>query len=360
MILITTLIVAVLPFTGAGLSAAFGAVATAAMLLGSWIAFSRYGFLLDPVFPMLTGAAIFLLTTLLLYAVTEREKRFVRGAFQRYLAPDLLKKLEEHPETLRLGGEIREMTLMFMDVRGFTPISERLQPEELVNFLNKLLSPLSEAILAREGAIDKYIGDSIMAFWNAPLAVEDHPIKAARAALEMIEIVGKLNAADQFGFHKPEIGLGNVQIGIGLNTGLGCVGNMGSASRFDYSVVGDTVNVAARIESSCKAIGWPILLSETTAEHCAGLAFLEAGEIALKGKSRPAKLFALIGDEKLAETPDWKTLLIRHAQLMKAIRAGRRANFSGLKRDCLAIAPPGLEHFYGQLTDRAGELAAAE
>ena len=360
MILITTLIVAILPFTGAGLSAAFGAVGTAAMLVGSWIAFSRYGLLLDPVFPMVTGAAIFLLTTLLLYAVTEREKRFVRGAFQRYLAPDLLKKLEEHPEMLQLGGEIREMTLMFMDVRGFTPISERLKPEELVKFLNKLLSPLSEAILRKEGAIDKYIGDSIMAFWNAPLDVEDHPIKAARAALEMIEIVGTLNKADHFGFQKPEIGLGDVQIGIGLNTGLGCVGNMGSASRFDYSVVGDTVNVAARIESSCKAIGWPILLSETTATHCAGLAYLEAGEIGLKGKSRPAKLFALVGDEKLAETADWKTLLVRHAQLMKAIRTGRRANFAGLKRDCLAIAPPGLQVFYDQLTDRAGELAAAE
>ncbi|HSO48068.1 MAG TPA: adenylate/guanylate cyclase domain-containing protein, partial [Rhizobiaceae bacterium] len=274
MLVISLLIIAILPFAGPLVSAAFGALSSVAVLAGSWFAFDQYGILLDPLFPMLTGTAIFLTTTILLFAFTEREKRFVRGAFQRYLAPDLLLKLERNPDSLKLGGEIRQMTLMFMDIRGFTPISEKLSPQELVTFLNKLLSPLSDAILRHEGAIDKYIGDSIMAFWNAPLDVEDHPRKAARAALEMMERLKDLNARDEFGFHRPELGLGDVQIGIGLNSGEGCVGNMGSVNRFDYSVVGDTVNVAARIESTTKPAGWYILLSETTAAGCPDFAIL--------------------------------------------------------------------------------------
>ncbi|MFC6657443.1 CHASE2 domain-containing protein [Roseibium salinum] len=207
---VTLIIAAVLPAAGAYVSAGIGALLSFAVFGGSWVAFSRYGILLDPVFPMMVSGLIFLLTTIIIFAVSERERRFIRGAFQRYLAPDLLKTLEAHPESLKLGGEIREMTLMFMDVRGFTPLSEKLTPEELVSFLNRLLSPLSDAIQRRQGAIDKYIGDSIMAFWNAPLDVADHPVKAARAALEMVEIVKELNRTDAFGFKQAENGVGDV------------------------------------------------------------------------------------------------------------------------------------------------------
>ncbi len=251
MFIASLLLVGIVPFAGAMISGVLGALVAGALIAGSWYAFSAHGLLLDPIFPIATAAVVFLAATIFNFAYSEREKRFVRGAFARYIAPDLLKKLEEHPETLRLGGEIRDMTLMFMDVRGFTPISEKLTPEELVTFLNQLLSPLSEAILAREGAIDKYIGDSIMAFWNAPLDVDDHRRKAVRAALDMIAIVEELNRTDAFGFKAAGKGLDDIQIGIGLNSGDACVGNMGSMSRFNYSVVGDTVNVAARIESSC-------------------------------------------------------------------------------------------------------------
>ncbi|MCB1457421.1 MAG: adenylate/guanylate cyclase domain-containing protein [Nitratireductor sp.] len=349
------LLVAVLPFAGVVWSAMLGLVVATAIAGGSWLAFSRYGLLIDPVYPLATAGLVYLCTTILLFAVTEREKRFVRRAFQRYLAPDLLKKLENNPEALKLGGEIRDMTLMFMDIRGFTPISEKLAPEELVAFLNKLLSPLSEAILAREGAIDKYIGDSIMAFWNAPLDVEDHARKSALAALDMLRIVGELNAQDRFGFHQPEPGLGDVMIGIGLNSGEGCVGNMGSANRFDYSVVGDTVNIAARIESSCKAIGWPLLMSEMTASRCEDFAMLEARAIALKGKSKPVRLFALVGGPELAQTENWKKLLVRHQACLDALSGDSSAKIETLVRDCLAIAPKGLpaalEEFYARLVE---------
>jgi adenylate cyclase len=356
MLLISIVTVAILPFAGALASALFG-IAMAGLVLGaSWYAFAAHGYLIDPLFPMLTGAAIYLLTTILLYAFTEQEKRFVRGAFQRYLAPDLLDKLEKNPESLKLGGEIRNMTLMFMDIRGFTPISERLNPQELVTFLNKLLSPLSEAILRHEGAIDKYIGDSIMAFWNAPLDVEDHPRKAARAALDMMAALKELNERDAFGFHRPEMGLGDVQIGIGLNTGEGCVGNMGSTNRFDYSVIGDTVNVAARIESTTKPAGWFILLSEATAASCPDFAVLKGGSMPLKGKSKPATLYALIGDERLASTSQWRELAGLHDRFLAACEQADAEAAREMSFRCMKTASVDLSAFYDALLQ---QLAAA-
>jgi adenylate cyclase len=362
LLIVTLIIAAILPSTGAVPSAIVGAILSVAVGGGSWIAFDRYALLIDPVFPMLVSGLIFLLTTILMFAFAEREKRFIRGAFQRYLAPDLLRKLEEQPQSLRLGGEIRNMTMMFMDVRGFTPISEKLPPEEVVTFLNRLLSPLSEIIQKREGAIDKYIGDSIMAFWNAPLDVADHPVKAARAALDMIEIVKGLNERDAFGFKAGMVELGEVGIGIGLNSGPGCVGNMGSTSRFNYSVIGDAVNVASRIESSCKQVGWPILLSETTAKACHGMAILEAGSIALKGKAQPAALFALVGDEKLAQTSAWQELEALHTELaVKRTRGCENEEIKHLVKACLAATPVDLTAFYdsfmpsSQFEELAGE-----
>ena len=316
-IVICLLILAVLPFSSALGSAMVGSVLAAIIIATSWFAFSQKGLLIDPVFPTVTAVTLFLLTTVIRFAVTEREKRFVRSAFQHYLAPDLLNQLEQKPESLKLGGEIRDMTLMFMDIRGFTPISEKLDPEELVVFLNKLLSPLSEIILKHEGAIDKYIGDCIMAFWNAPLDVKDHRRKAAKAALEMLKCVKELNDSDTFQFKSGNSGLGAIEIGIGLNSGEGCVGNLGSSQRFDYSVVGDTVNVAARIESSCKKFGWPLLLSLDTAQSCEDFAMLKAGMVSLKGKSEPIALFVLIGDEEFSDSQYFKTLSRLHADLVK-------------------------------------------
>lgn len=349
MFVIGAMILLVLPFLGAVASAAFGLAMMAAVAAGSWFAFSRWGLLIDPLFPAVSGAIIYLMTTILLFAFTEREKRFVRGAFQRYLAPDLLGKLERNPESLKLGGEIRDMTLMFMDIRGFTSISEGLDPQTLVTFLNKLLSPLTDAIQAHEGAIDKYIGDSIMAFWNAPLDVADHPRKAARAALDMMRALRELNARDEFGFHKPEIGLGDVQIGIGLNSGPGCVGNMGSSTRFDYSVIGDTVNVAARIESTTKPAGWPILLSETTAAACPDFAILRGGAMPLKGKSKPATLYALIGNETVAATPQWRELARLHQEFLEALDAGQDHRIEPAMRACLQASDLDLAAFYAAL-----------
>ena len=318
MIGVTALIVAILPLVGALTSALIGLLFGTLIAATSWFAFSWYGLLLDPVFPLLTGAAIYMLATALLFAFTENEKRFVRSAFKRYLAPDLLRKLEKSHEALKLGGEVRNLSIMFMDIRGFTPISEKLSPEELVAFLNKLLSPLSNIILEHEGAIDKYIGDSIMAFWNAPLDVEDHPKKATIAALKMLKAMEKMNAEDAFGFRSAGLDIGDIKIGIGICTGDGCVGNMGSEVRFDYSVIGDTVNVASRIESSCKTVGWPLLVSGSTASACKGMALLEAGSIPLKGKSKPERLFAVIGGADTLDSEEFHKVEGLHKAMISA------------------------------------------
>ena len=156
-----------------------------------------------------------------------------------------------------------------------------------------------------------------MAFWNAPLDVKDHRRKAAKAALEMLKCVKELNDSDTFQFKSGNSGLGAIEIGIGLNSGEGCVGNLGSSQRFDYSVVGDTVNVAARIESSCKKFGWPLLLSLDTAQSCEDFAMLKAGMVSLKGKSEPIALFVLIGDEEFSDSQYFKTLSRLHADLVK-------------------------------------------
>ncbi|MBD2748151.1 CHASE2 domain-containing protein [Microvirga sp. BT688] len=335
-----------------------GAIAT--LLAGAWLAFLKEGLLLDPIYPSLSALLAYFAITALLYLTTDREKRFVRRAFSHYLAPELLQTLEASPDQLRLGGEIRPMTILFMDVRDFTPISERLSPEALIRFLNTLFSPLTEVIQAHKGVVDKYIGDSIMAFWNAPVSVPDHAALACTAALNMQAIVEELNATDAFGLRsngQPEL---IVQIGIGLNTGEACVGNMGSAHRFNYSVVGDTVNVAARIESSCKGAGVPILISEQTARAAPGFAVLEAGLVPLKGKSQPMKLFALVGDEAHAQTSGFQELARAHASLIAAIDARDAKEALQALVSCQLLAGPGLSAFYRKFLDRVRHLGPDE
>jgi len=346
---VTALIIILLvPFMGPAMAAMLGASIVAAVAAISWYAFSRHGLLLDPVFPMAGGLLIYSLTTLMVYASTEREKRYIRNAFGHYLAPDLVARLEAAPDSLRLGGEVRDMTLMFLDIRGFTQISERLTPEELVSFLNALLSPLSEIIQEHEGAIDKYIGDSIMAFWNAPLDVDDHPLKACRAALALIEKVEELNARDSFGFKSKD--LPPVAIGVGISTGDGCVGNMGSSRRFDYSVVGDTVNIAARLESATKEVGWPILVSRETHDRSMQLAFLHAGRLNLKGKTGAQEVFALAGDSETASSQEFVRLREAQDQMWQAIENGNTEEAHQLGEACSRLAPGRFQAFLQRLS----------
>jgi adenylate cyclase len=358
--LVGILMIIALPAVGSIGTGLIGAGAAAAMIGGSYYFFLKEGLLIDPIYPSFAIFMIFAATTALLYFLTEREKRFVRQAFSQYLSPDLVTQLEKSPEQLVLGGEMRPMTILFMDIRGFTPISEQLTPTELVSFLNTLLSPLSDAIQAEQGTIDKYIGDSIMAFWNAPLMIEAHASHACRAALEMLATVDRLNDEDAFGFKARNLKTQTVQIGIGLNSGDACVGNMGSDKRFNYSVIGDAVNVASRIESSCKAVGAELLVSDETRSEAPEFAYLEAGEIALKGKSEAVRLFALVGSEKLRISEGFRKLSRLHGDLMEALHNGEPKKAERLVIDCRSAAPGHLQPFYDRFAERIAALEAAK
>lgn len=341
------LIITILPFWGAIFSALFGGILAVVIIAGSWLAFSRYGLLIDPVFPTIFSFLLYAFLTAMLFAFAEKEKRFVRNAFQHYIAPELLGKLEQSPDALKLGGEIKELSLMFMDIRGFTAISEKLNPQELVSFLNKLLSPLSKVIQQNDGAIDKYIGDSIMAFWNAPLDVERHAEKSCVSALQMLSSLDDMNHKDAFGFEQN--GLDKVEIGIGINLGDGCVGNMGSASRFDYSVIGDTVNIAARLESESKNVGWPILVSKTTMLACPNFAFLDAGKLWLKGKSEKQNVYALLGDEAFLKSDTFKDLVEKHKNLVDAISSKNASNIKKFRKKSLEGTDVKFHKFFNNL-----------
>jgi adenylate cyclase len=349
--LLTGLLIAL----GAHYAALAGGLIIAAALGLSWFAFSKAGLLLDPVYPSLGAVATYLAVVGMLYVTADREKKFVRRAFGQYVAPELLHRLEQAPQSMRLGGETKEITIMFMDVRDFTPISEGLSAVELVDFMNELLSALTEAIQSELGTIDKYIGDSIMAFWNAPLDIADHPLRACRAALKMRQALAELNGNDAFGLR--DRGLSQVKIGIGLHTGEACVGNMGSQRRFNYTAMGDVVNTTARIESSCKAAGMDILISEEIARAVPGFAFLEAGAMGLKGKSQPIKLLGLVGDEEKAASPEFVELSRRHAELLAAIIEGRAADASHALTHCRALGGALLTNFYNRFEEQIAEIS---
>lgn len=352
--LLTWLLIAL----GAQYAALAGGLIIAASLALSWFAFSQQGVLLDPIYPSIGAAATYLAVVGLLYVTTDREKKFVRRAFGQYVAPELLHKLEQAPQSMQLGGETKQITIMFMDVRDFTPISEGLTAVELVEFMNALLSALTDAIQSELGTIDKYIGDSIMAFWNAPLDIADHPRRACLAALKMREVLANLNSNDAFGFRDRD--LSAVKIGIGLHTGEACVGNMGSLRRFNYTAMGDVVNTSARIESSCKAVGMDIVVSEEIVRAVPGLAFLEAGAMPLKGKARPLKLFGLLGDEARAASPEFVELSQRHAALLAAIVEGRTGDASKILAHCRALGGTLMTNFYNRFDEKITEIASGE
>lgn len=294
----------------------------AGAFLGSATAYVDHSLLLDPFYPSLSVFVIFIVSTLLTYLRVESEKKQVRSAFGMYVSPDVMKDIERHPEKLKLGGENKELTVMFTDIRSFTTISEGLTPEDLILLMNEFLTAMSDIVLEHEGTIDKYMGDAMMAFWNAPRDVEDHERQACLAALKMHEALDPINKAlrDKAG----EDGKAPVllQAGIGINTGLCAVGNMGSKQRFAYSTLGDSVNLASRLEGQTKNYGVNILIGEDTYARVSGMAVLEMDLIRVKGKTKPVRVYALLGDETFAKDIEFKSLKSVHDEMIAAYQQG--------------------------------------
>jgi adenylate cyclase len=268
-------------------AAAAGALGVLVLLdIAAYLAFARGGMWFAAALPNLELLLVFTLLAVWRYALLDRDLRMVRGAFQRYLSPEMVARLAEAPEKLRLGGELREISVLFCDVRGFTGLSEQLDPEALTRIINGFLGPMSEIVLEHGGTVDKYIGDCVMAFWNAPVDQPDHAERACRAALAM------QRALSELGRDLPE-GAGPLAAGIGINTGPCLVGNFGSRRRFDYSALGDAVNVAARLQELTRSYDAAILVGPETAARVPSLGPRAIDSIQLRGRARPLEIYAL-------------------------------------------------------------------
>jgi adenylate cyclase len=227
------------------------------------------------------------------------------------MSPALVEQLAQSPEKLVLGGEERELTIMFSDVRGFTTISETYKndPQGLTALMNRFLTPLTNAILARKGYIDKYMGDAIMAFWNAPLDDKEHELNACEAAVGMLERIDELNEVREQEAKETGHAFIPINVGIGLNTGICTVGNMGSDIKFNYSVLGDSVNLASRLEGQSKEYGFPIIVGSKTALAAKDkFAILELDFIMVKGKKEPEVIYAIAGRQDTANSGRFQRL----------------------------------------------------
>jgi len=297
-----------------------GALLTA-LLLAGYVAFALWmfrseGLWLNLVYPSLLITLLFATATLVSYFFTFSEKRYLKLAFQHYVPPAVVEDLVSDAGALRLGGEKRELTVLFSDIRGFTTLSEGMQPEELVKLMNEYFTVMTEQVFAQRGSLDKYIGDAIMAVYGAPVAEDEHPLQACRSALAMLRSLDGLLEK-----WRPK-GLPAIGIGVGINTGPMIVGNMGSATRFNYTVVGDAVNLASRIESLNKNYGTSILISEYTYERVKGEFpdVREVDSVKVRGREQAVRLYELFVPGKYAA--DW---LEEYREAYATLRRGDQA-----------------------------------
>ncbi len=277
----------------------------------SFYAFSQWRILIDPTFPVGSIIALFIMMATANYMREERQRQQIRGAFGQYLSPDLVDQIIEDPERLVLGGETRELSVLFTDIRGFTTLSEAYKndPQGLTRLMNRFLTVLSNAILDRGGTIDKYMGDAVMAFWNAPLDTKNHAEQSCRAALDMIKALEELNKKRIAEHLEKGENVDPIKVGIGVNTGDCVVGNMGSDMRFDYTALADTVNIASRLEGQSKPFGIAVVIGNNTAKEISDkLAVIEIDYIRVKGKLEPERMFGLLGDEELAGDEKFKAI----------------------------------------------------
>ena len=301
----------------------FGAALMPATIVGLFYGsshlFTKHDYLVDWSYPVLTVFIAWSIAAFLRFMEEHKLRMQIKKQFEHYLAPAMVKKLQKNPDLLKLGGDTRELTLLFCDIRGFTPISEQYKtdPQGLTKLINRFLTPMTDIIMINDGTIDKYMGDCIMAFWNAPLDVEDQRKLAIKTSHEMIEHLKKLNAELEAENSLP------INIGIGLNTGDVVVGNMGSNQRFDYSCLGDAVNLASRLEGQSKGYGVGLILGEETARDMDDeFVILELDKIAVKGKTEGVKIFTSLGThEELMGTMNYVMAQRQHEKFIHWYRS---------------------------------------
>jgi adenylate cyclase len=349
-------IIVVAPMLPAAIVLLLGALLIVGLAGMSWYFFVVHNLLIDFTYPLISSWLIYLVLTFVNYFREQQQRQQIRSAFGFYLSPALVEQLAKSPERLVLGGEERRMTILFSDVRGFTTISEHYKddPQGLTRLMNRFLTPLTNAIIERKGTIDKYIGDAIMAFWNAPVDDGEHEANACEAALEMLARAEALNvelkreAEANGGVYMP------LRIGIGLNSGPCVVGNMGSDFRFNYSVLGDTVNLASRLESRTKDYRLSLVIGSRTAEGArARFAVMEIDLIQVKGKKQPETVFTVLGRSEVEDDPRCGQLRELNAGMLAAFRTQRWDDALGLIERCRKVANGfGVDGLYDMYAER--------
>jgi adenylate cyclase len=316
------LLSALLAFTGPLAGALAGFLVLGATIVGNYYFFFLNHKLIGVVYPLTTVLVVFMTVTLFNYFFEGRERKFIHGAFGRYVSPQVVSELVKSPEKLTLTGEQKELTVLFSDIRGFTTISERMDSEQLGRFMNEYLTAMSTIVMAEKGMVDKFIGDAIMAIWGAPLPNEAHAACAVRASLRMLARLRELQPAWQ------ARGLPPIEVGLGLNTGTMSVGNFGSEGRFDYTVIGDNVNLASRLEGSTKLYGTSIIISGFTRAALPEEFFCRfVDKVRVKGKNEPVNIY-----EPLLEGSPPADLREETARFEEAVALYQAREFAAARR----------------------------
>jgi adenylate cyclase len=267
-----------------------------AMWHGSVLLYEEQRYFLSPMYSYITLALTFTTLTIIKFWREEAAKRFIHGAFAHYLAPSVISQIMDNPDALSLEGQEKDITIQFSDVRSFTSLSEKLSPTQVTNLLHDYLTPMTRIITEHEGTLDKFIGDAVMAFWNAPLDIENHQEKALRAALAQQDKLIELNEEflTKYGF--------TIAVGIGIHSGPVRVGNMGSADLFDYTLIGDNVNLASRLEGLTKYYGQKLVVSQNIVDACGdGFVFRILDRVRVKGKEEPVTIYTAYTPEEAEE-----------------------------------------------------------
>ena len=354
------IVIVLLPMAGAWWALGVGVAGLLALAAVAWHLYATEGLLIDVTYPAFVTFSLYLLLTFIGYVREEARWRHIRSTFSLYAPPTVVAKLEKDPDLVKLGGEERDMTLLFTDVKGFSRISENYDAARLTVLINRLLNPLTNAILEEEGTVDKYMGDAIMAFWNAPLDQPDHARRACRAAIELQRRVGPVNDEIRAECEAAGAKYMPLAVGVGINSGPCCVGNMGSDLRMNYTVLGDNVNVASRLEGQTRSYAVDIVAGESTQAAAPDFAYIELDLIRVIGKQEPVRIFALLGDEKLAADPAFRALAEVHAAMLAAYRNQDWAAARNFLMRCRSLDPKHkLSGLYDIYEARIDEYASA-
>ena len=301
-------------------------------VIGAFVLFDK-GWIMDILWPTIALVTAFAALMLERRISSDKQKKEIKTAFSHYVSSSVVASILENPDKLHLGGERKEMTVLFSDVRGFTTISEGLSPERLVELMNAYLTKMTDIVFKHEGVLDKYIGDAVMAFWNAPFDQTDHAKRAVETALDMLETLKKMNSDGEFGDIE-------FKIGVGINTGDMVVGNMGSHNRFDYTVIGDNVNLGSRMEALTKQYGVELLISESTKSEISEEEYLirPIDLVAVKGKNEPVRMFEVMKRKADANAED-EEFLVLYSRALKDYFAKDFVNAVALSDELLSLRP---------------------